>query len=113
MLRGEDFGGRHEGGLIAVFDGDERGFDGDYGFAGADVALQEASHGAWGAHVRDDFAEDAFLCGGRLEGEDLLEGFANFVVGGEGGSGAIAEFAAFQFEAEFEVEELFEDEAAV
>ena len=113
VLRGEDFGGRHQGDLVAVFDGDERGLHGDDGFAGADVALQQAAHGLGLAHVGDDFAEDAFLGGGGMEGEDLLEGFADFVVGGEGCAGALAHAAAFEFEAEFEVEEFFEDEALV
>ena len=35
------------------------------------------------------------------------------VAGGEGGADALAHAAAFEFEAEFEVEELFEDEALV
>ena len=113
MLGGEDLGWRHEGGLVAVFDGDECGLEGDDGFAGAYVALQQAAHGLGAAHVGDDFAEDAFLRGGGFEGEDLFEGFADLVVGDEGGAVAVAEPAAFEFEAEFEVEELFEDEAAV
>ena len=90
MLRGEDFGGGHHGDLVAVFDGDERGLEGDDGLAGADVALQQAAHGAGAAHVGDDFAEDALLRGGGLEGEHLLEGFADLVVGDEGGALALA-----------------------
>ena len=113
VLRGEDLGGRHQRDLVAVFDGDERGLHGDDGLAGADVALQQAAHGLGRAHVGDDFAEHAFLCGGGVEGEDLLEGFADVVAGGEGGAGALAHAAAFEFEAELEVEELFEDEALV
>src|SRR6266852_1499716 len=45
MLDGENFRGRHEGGLRAVFDGDDRGLEGDDGFAAADVALEETIHG--------------------------------------------------------------------
>src|SRR5216684_5428678 len=45
MLHGENFRGRHEGGLRAVFDGDDRGLQGDDGFAAADVALEETIHG--------------------------------------------------------------------
>ena len=113
VLRGEDFGGRHQRGLGAVFDGDQRGLHGDDGFAGADVALQQAAHGLGLAHVGDDFAEDAFLRGGGMEGKDLLDGLADGGAGGEGGADALAHAAAFEFEAEFEVEELLEDEAAV
>ena len=45
MLRGEDLRGRHQRGLVAVFDGHEHGLQGDDGLAGADVALQQAAHG--------------------------------------------------------------------
>jgi hypothetical protein len=79
----------------------------------ADVALQEAAHGLGAAHVGDDLPEDAFLRGGGMEGEDLLDGFAHGGAGGEGGANALAHAAALEFEAEFEVEELLEDEAAV
>ena len=113
MLRGEDFGGRHQRGLGAVLDGDQRGLHGDDGFAGADIALQQAAHGLGAAHVGDDLAEDAFLRGGGMEGQDLLDGLADGGAGGEGGADALAHAAAFEFEAEFEVEEFFEDEAAV
>ncbi len=113
VLGGEDFGGGHEGDLEAVFDSDERGLEGDDGFAGAYVALEETAHGLGAAHVGDDFAEDALLGRGGLEGEDLFEGFADLGAGGEGGAVAVAEAATFELEAELEVEELFEDEAAV
>ncbi len=113
VLRGEDLGGRHESDLVAVFDGDERGLEGDDGLAGAYVALEETAHGLGAAHVGDDLAEDALLGRCGLEGKDLLEGFADLVVGGAGCSGALAETAALEFEAKLEVEELLEDEAAV
>jgi len=111
VLRREDFRRCHEHGLIAVFDGDECGFDGDDGLAAADVALQKAAHGAGLAHVFDDFAEDALLCGGGAEGKDLLDGGADVCIGGEGDALAVAQAFALEFEAEFEVEELLEDEA--
>jgi len=113
VLGCEDLGGGHHGGLVAVFDGDQSGLQRDDCFAGAHVALQQTAHGFGGAHVGDDFAEDSFLRGGGFEGENLFEGFADVVVCGEGGADAVAELAAFEFEAELKVEELFEDEAAV
>ena len=113
MLGGQDFGGRHEGGLVAVLHGDEHGLQRDDGLAGADIALEEAAHGVGLLHVGDDFAQGAFLRGGGVEGEDLADGFADLVAGLEGDAGALAEAAAFELEAEFEEEELFEDEAAV
>ena len=69
--------------------------------------------GRGAAHVGDDLGQDALLGGGGVEGEDLLEGAADLVVGEEGGAFALAEFFSFEFEAEFQVEELLEDEAAV
>jgi len=99
VLCGEDFGGGHHRYLVAVFDGYQGGLQRDDGFAGAYVSLQEAAHGLGGAHVGDDFAEDSLLGGGGFEGEDLFEGFADVVVCGEGGAGAGAELAAFEFEA--------------
>src|SRR6202012_3503772 len=93
--------------------GDERGLERDDGLAGADVALQKAAHGTRLAHVVHDFAEDAFLRGGGLEGKDLFECGPDLIVGSEGGPVTFAEAAAFELEAELEVEELFKDEAAV
>ena len=113
VLRGEDFGGGHQRRLEAVFDGDQRGLHGDDSFAGADIALEEAAHGLGAGHVGDDFGEHAFLRGGGVEGEDLLEGGADFGRGGEAGAGALAHATAFELEAQLQVPELFEDEAAV
>jgi dihydroxyacetone kinase len=48
-----------------------------------------------------------------MKWEDLLDGIADVGAGGEGGPDALAHAAALEFEAEFEVEELFEDEALV
>ncbi len=54
-----------------------------------------------------------FCADGGVEGQDLLEGLAYSRAGGEGGSDTIAHTSAFQFQAEFEVEEFLEDEALV
>ncbi len=112
MLLGEDLGGGHEGGIDAGIDGEEHGGDGDEGFSGADVALEEAVHGAGAAHVGDDFLDGAFLCVGEVEGERVVE------AGEEGGF--FAEGAALVGEVEvalvddveLEGEEGFEGEAA-
>jgi len=73
--------------------------EGDDRFAGAYVSLEESAHGLGAAHVVDDFAEDSFLRGRGFEGEDLFEGFADFVVGDEGCALALAEASALEFEA--------------
>ena len=88
MLGGEDLGGRHERGLVAVFHGDEHGLEGDDGFAGADVALQQAAHGTGLAHVRR-FRRGISFARWWDERQDLADGFADFVGGGEGNAGAL------------------------
>ena len=61
VLAGEDFGGRHEGGLLAVGDRDEHRVECDDRLAAADVALQQAVHGAVERHVGRDFGDGRFL----------------------------------------------------
>ena len=56
VLHGENFGGRHERGLAAVFDGDDGGLERDDRFAAADVALQQAVHRGGLFEVGGDFA---------------------------------------------------------
>ncbi len=80
MLRGQDFGGRQHRHLIAVFDGDDGGFGGHDGLAAAHIALQQAVHGARRLHVVGDFAEDALLRAGGLEGQHGLDLLAHAVV---------------------------------
>jgi len=113
MLGREDLGWRHESDLGAVFNGDEGGLHGDDGLSRPDVALKEAPHGLGAAHVGGDFAENAFLGGGGVEGEDLFEGTANGLICNERGTLSIAKTAALEFEAELEKEELLKDEAAM
>ena len=83
VLRGEDFGGRHQRGLIAVFDGHQHGLQRDDGLAGAYVALQQAAHGARLAHVGDDLAEGSLLRGGGMEGQHFANAAADGVIGGK------------------------------
>src|SRR5713101_353037 len=112
MLHGKNFGGGHESGLGAVFDGDDGGLQGDDGLAAADVALKKTIHGRRLFEVGGDFGEDAFLRRGRLEGEDALEGFADGVLAeAEGDSVFLAGGLAIESEAELVEEEFFEDEA--
>ena len=51
VLEGEDGGGREHGDLLVVVDGFEGGAHGDFGFAVADVAAEQAVHGLRGFHV--------------------------------------------------------------
>ena len=112
MLHGENFRGRHQRGLSAVFDGDDGGLQSDDGFAAADVALEEAVHGRGLFKVGDDFREDAFLRGGGLEGEDALNGFADvFFAHAEGDGVFFARGFAVEGEAELIEKKFLEDEA--
>ena len=90
MLHGENFGGRHQSGLVAVFDGDDGGFEGDDGFAAADVALQQAVHGGGFFEVGGDFAEDAFLRVRWFEREDAFQRVANVIFAHAEGDGVFA-----------------------
>src|SRR6266436_9738727 len=110
MLYRKDFRGSHEGSLRAVFDGDDRGLERDDGFAAADVALEETIHGGGLFQVGSDFGENAFLCGGGLEGEDALEGFADGVFAEAEGDGVfLAGRLAVEGEAELVEEKFLED----
>src|SRR5580658_4122712 len=76
VLHGENFGGRHERGLAAVFDGDDGGLQRDNGFAAADVALQQTVHGRGLFEVGNNFLQDIELSCGRFEGKNSFDGFA-------------------------------------
>ncbi len=56
MLLGEDFGRRHERGLVAGLDRLQRGERGDDRLAAADVALQQALHRLAAREVAADLA---------------------------------------------------------
>ncbi len=84
MLGGKNFSGGHDCRLVAVFNGDEHGLQRNDGFAGANVALQQAAHGVGCAHVGDDLAKGALLGGSWMEGQDLPDGFADRIGGFKG-----------------------------
>ena len=110
MLRGEDFRRRHDGNLVAVFDGNDGGLRGDDGFAAADVALQQPVHGKRLLHVVGDFLRDAPLRARRLKrqhGLDLLaNAFRHFKRNAIGGPS----LGALQSETALQPEELFKDQ---
>lgn len=86
-LLGEDFGGGHEDALAAVLDNAQEGGEGHQGFAGADIALQEAQHGAGGGEVGIDFREGLLLAGGEGEGEGFGEFLAQIICRAVGDAG--------------------------
>ncbi len=103
MLRGEDFCGSHESDVEAGLEDHEGGGGGDDSFAGADIALEKASHGAGGAKVSADFAEDAGLGFGQAESELAQEGAHQAVIAGAGAADGVGEellASALEFELE-------------
>jgi hypothetical protein len=113
MLRGQNLRGRHQGCLVAVFHGHQHGLQRDDGLAGAYIPLEQTAHGAGAAHIGHDLAEGTFLrfCG--MEGKHFADGFADLVGGSEADAHPLPHAPALEFEAQFEEEEFFEDEAAV
>src|SRR2546430_1299708 len=112
VLDGKNFRGRHEGGLRAVFDGDDGGLQRDDCFAAADVALKETVHRSGLFEVSGDFSEHAFLRSGRLERQDTLERFADCIFAQAEGDGVfLARGFAVEREAKLVKEKLLEDEA--
>lgn len=110
MLLGEDLGGGHEGGLPSGGDDLGGGEGGDDGFSGADVALEEAAHGAWLGEVGGNFFPDLLLARGELEGkggEEILDELAalGFCGGGLGNFAGSAPAEAGLEEEEFLVDE--------
>jgi hypothetical protein len=79
MLHGKNFRRRHQRGLRAVFDGNDRRLQRDDGLAAADVALQQPVHRRGLFQVRGDFGEYALLCRRRLERQDTLQRFTHRV----------------------------------
>ena len=73
MLLGEDFGGRHQRDLVAVFDGLQGGQRGDDGLAAADIALQQALHRVRLFQVVADFAQHFLLRGGQRKRQRLQQ----------------------------------------
>lgn len=92
VLQGEDGGGDEDGGLFAVHDGFEGGAHGDFGFAKADIAADEAVHGFGGLHVGFDGGDGGFLVGGFGVGKG---GFEFRLPGGVFGEGVSGKRGAF------------------
>ena len=84
VLEGEHGGGREDGDLLVVADGLESGAHGDFGFAVADVAAEQAIHGRGGLHVALDVGDGRDLVVGLVEFEGVLELALPLAVGGEG-----------------------------
>ena len=84
MLLRQNLGRRHQGALPAgvyAFGGGQRR---NHGFAGADIALQQAVHGDVASQVEGDFAANALLRSRQLEGDDgqqlVVQGICSLIL---------------------------------
>ena len=69
MLLGQNLRRRHERRLIARFDREQNGGDGDDGFPGANITLQQPVHWMLRCQVLPDFLDHFFLRSGQFEGQ--------------------------------------------
>ena len=112
VLGGEHFGGGHQNGLAAGFDGGEHCGGGDDGFAGADIALEQASHRFGAGEVVADVSEGVGLRDGQLEGQGAEEVVEELGLHDDaGGVGAAAGFALAAEHGELDGEQFLEGEA--
>ena len=81
VLEGEHRGGREHGDLLVVADGFESGAHGDFSFAVADVAAEQAVHGLGRFHVADDVFDGLGLVFGLVEFESVFKFAEPFVAG--------------------------------
>ena len=95
VLLCKNFRGRHQRDLVSVFHGNDGGFEGHDGFAGADIALQQAAHGKRFFHVGSDFLQHSLLRARGMEGENLLDGCTYTIVQPERNTGLCLLFATF------------------
>ena len=84
VLEGEDRGGREDGDLLAILHGFEGGAHGDFGFAVADIAAEQAIHRRGGFHVPLDVGDGGELVVGLAVVEGVFELALEIVVGREG-----------------------------
>jgi hypothetical protein len=114
MLRGEYFRGGHQRDLIAIFDDDGGGFQGDDGFAAADIAFEKAVHRKRAFKIGGDFNKDALLRRSRLEGQDAFHGIADVFLANAHSDAALTVVArTTEGESELIVEKFFEDETGL
>ena len=115
VLAGQNLGGGHHAGLVAVVDGQQHRHERHERLAAPHVALQQAVHLESGGRVLADFADDALLGAGEREGEllavEAVEGLAHAreeeaVVAGE-------PLAAARQDVELHAQQLLELEAVL
>ena len=114
MLHGEDFRGRHQRHLPAVFDHDRRRFQRHDGLPAADVTLQQPVHRPGPLEIAGDFREHALLRRGGLKGKNALERFSYArLAHTKGDAGLLLGLLPPQRQAQLVKEELLENESLV
>ncbi len=109
VLLRQDFGGSHQRHLVTVLDGNDRGFESDNRFAGTHISLQQSPHGIRLLHVGGNFLEHVFLRVRRMKGQDFLDSLSRAVVEHKGDAGLGLHLPPFEFQPQFQKEQLFKD----
>src|SRR5664279_2186650 len=113
MLRRQNFGGRHQGGLVAVLHRDDSSFQRNNGLARADVSLQQAPHGNGLGHIVGNLFQHALLRRRRMEGQNSLHRIAYAAANLESDPRLSAHLPALEVQPGVEERKVFEDEADV
>src|SRR5439155_7058171 len=80
MLLRQDFCRRHQRDLIPILNSNDPGFEGHQGLSRTHIALQKPPHWRRLLHVPGNFLQRALLRSRRMEWQDSLDCFANFLV---------------------------------
>ena len=73
MLHGQNFGGRHQGNLITIFDRDRGRLQRHNRLSAAHIALQQAVHGGGLLQIGGNFGQNSFLRVRGFEGQNALQ----------------------------------------
>ena len=110
VLLGQQFRGRHQGGLITILCGKIDAGGGHHGFAGTNVALAQAVHGRFAAHIGHGLPCRAPLCISEGEREGIVERL--HINGGAHCGAEIRAAAAQQLHAGAQQEKFFKGQSA-
>src|SRR5579872_6064502 len=114
MLHGENFRGRHQRDLIAIFDDDCCSLERHDCLAAAYVALEQAVHRRRFFEIPDNLGKHALLRPRRLEGKNALESLANRLLSdAHGDAGSLLLVLPPDSEAELVKKEFLEDHSGL
>ena len=106
MLAGEDLGRRHEGSLPSGFDHRRSRDQRHHGFAGADVALQQAQHALRASEIGDDVVDRLLLRMGERIRQRLEDARAQTPFAGRAAAGLPPHMRTHQRKRELPSEQL-------